>query len=72
MIYNEWLLGTNLVIMASMAIDAFLIVVSAKQPLEEYRFAREMIKMGWAPQLMKISGVTTTVNFLALMIVMIV
>lgn len=57
--------------MASLVVDAFLVVATAKRPMEEYRFAREMIQRGWHWYIIEASGIATAINFVSLLAVMI-
>jgi hypothetical protein len=57
--------------MASLVVDAFLVVATAKKPLEEYRFAREMISNGWHWNIVEATGIATAINFVSLLAVMI-
>ena len=57
--------------MASLVLDAFFVVATAKRPLEEYRFAREMIERGWHWNIIEATGIATAINFVSLLAVMI-
>ena len=65
-IYEQWLLAKNVFIMASMVLDVFLVIATAKRPMEEYRFAREMLGLGWHWNLLELAGLATGVNFASL------
>ena len=65
-IYEQWLLATNVFIMATMALDVFLVLATAKKPMEEYRFAREMLGVGWHLNILEGAGIATAVSFASL------
>jgi len=52
--------------MASMVLDVFLVIATAKSPGEEYRFAREMLGLGWHWNLLEVAGTATGVSFASL------
>jgi hypothetical protein len=65
-IYEQWLLATNVFIMATMALDVFLVIATAKKPMEEYRFAREMLGVSWHWNILEGAGIATGVSFASL------
>lgn len=65
-IYEQWLLAMNVFIMVTMVLDVFLVIATAKRPMEEYRFAREMIGLGWHWNLIEVAGIATWVSFASL------
>ena len=65
-IYEQWLFATNVFIMATMVLDVFLVIATAKRPMEEYRFAREMLDLGWHWNLVEVAGTATGVSFASL------
>lgn len=65
-IYEQWLLATNVFIMATMALDVFLVIATAKKPMEEYRFAREMLGVGWHWDILEGAGIAVAVSFASL------
>jgi hypothetical protein len=68
-IYEQWLLATNVFIMATMALDVFLVIATAKNPMYEYRFAREMLGVGWHWDILEGAGIATVVSFASLVAV---
>ena len=49
-----------------MVLDVFLVIATAKRPMEEYRFAREMLGIGWHWNILEVAGIATGVSFASL------